>query len=639
MKTEIAQDKVKKTDAISDRVIADVSRRLSDNKPIHRSLPMEGKLHIDRTLPFLCVYRRPQKRPDQGTEILVKSEAAYLAVSAGLKEKNGLPALVKGIVKTLAGQCKAFLILEVWTGTENRENDQNHKSSLKPRFRIIMSKEHFPTKAVEAFEKALRRIKIHKYRAEVDLVFAAKQWPKGSAPFLTAAEADKFNCFTIGLEVEPIFRNPETGEVYPMVLRRLHQGLARAIKQGVFEFSHHHTSQRPVNYQALGRRALVKTVWDIDQRLAEVGNAFDFLLQVTPINIEQAWHKFRRNRFDRTPVFHYRPLPIDPSRLKHKLYSSPVESVEDPTLASLFREKQVELEGQLSMLRDRGTRNFLYGSLQLFGGVSEELAALALLMLQRIPPHSRESSGGKKLDAEAFAARAREEVTYYQEKYPGMLCKVQTRDDMVGLMVSRGNLFLGKHIQVPRSRVEALLQHEVGTHAVTYFNGMAQPFHQLYIGLPGYDELQEGLAVLAEYLVGGLSLPRLRLLAGRVLATRDMISGAAFIDTFRRLNRHYGFSQRTAYIITARIYRSGGLTKDAVYLRGLVRVLKYLGEGGDLEPLFVGKIATNHVPVIKELESRQVLKPIPLRPRYLDNPEAGKRLKGLARDVSVLNLI
>jgi uncharacterized protein (TIGR02421 family) len=264
---------------------------------------------------------------------------------------------------------------------------------------------------------------------------------------------------------------------------------------------------------------------------------------------------------------------------------------------------------------------------------------LATKILQKIPPHSREISGRTRLYADSFAARAREEVQYYREKYPGMLCKVQIRDDTIGLMVSRGNLFIGKQLRVSRSRVDALLQHEVGTHALTYFNGSAQPFHQLYTGLPGYDELQEGLAVLAEYLVGGLSLPRLRLLAGRVLATRDMISGASFVDTFRLLNRTYGFDRRTSYTITARIYRSGGLSKDAVYLRGLVRVLKYFGDGGELEPLLVGKIATNHISVIRELQSRQVLKPIPLRPRYLDNPQARERLKALEKGVSVLDLI
>jgi uncharacterized protein (TIGR02421 family) len=639
MITAMIQEKVRKINVISDRFIEEVCHRLSEHKRVRRTLPLEGRLHIDRTLPFLCVYRRPLKRPDHGTDLLVKGEAAYLVTSASPKLKPGLSALVRGIVKTLSGECKAFLILELWTGLENRGDNDNRILKLRPAFRIIMPKERFPTKTIESLEKALKRIKIHRHKAVVDLVFESKQWPKDLTPFFSAVEANDINCFRIGLEVEPVFRNPETGEVYPLVLRKLHQGLARAIKQGVFEFSHHQTTLRPVNYQALGRRALVKAVWQIDRHLAEIANAFDFLLQVTPVNIDQAWYKFMRNQFVRAPVFHYRPLPVDPALLKQKLYGASIEDIEDPTLASLFREKQVELERELSMLRDRGTRNFLYGSLQLFGNVNEELAALASEILQRISPHSREISGGTRLDAGAFAARAREEVQYYREKYSGMLCKVQIRDDTIGLMVSRGNLFIGKQLRVPRSRVEALLQHEVGTHALTYFNGRAQPFHQLYTGLPGYDELQEGLAVLAEYLVGGLSLPRLRLLAGRVLATGDMISGASFVDTFRQLNRTYGFDRYTSYTITARIYRSGGLTKDAVYLRGLVRVLKYFGDGGELEPLLVGKIAANHIPVIRELQSRQVLKPIPLRPRYLDNPQARERLKALEKGVSVLDLI
>jgi uncharacterized protein (TIGR02421 family) len=179
----------------------------------------------------------------------------------------------------------------------------------------------------------------------------------------------------------------------------------------------------------------------------------------------------------------------------------------------------------------------------------------------------------------------------------------------------------------------------VGTHVLTYFNGKAQPFQQLYTGLAGYEELQEGLAVLAEYLVGSLSRPRLRLLAGRVVAVRRLEEGASFIDTFRELNRTYGFNQRTAFTITVRIYRSGGLTKDAVYLRGLVGVLDYLNKGGELEPLFVGKIMADHIPIIRELQARQVLRPVPLHPRYMELPQTAPRLTRFRDGLSVLNLI
>ena len=99
---------------------------------------------------------------------------------------------------------------------------------------------------------------------------------------------------------------------------------------------------------------------------------------------------------------------------------------------------------------------------------------------------------------------------------------------------------------------------------------------------------REGLAVLAEYLVGGLSRHRMRILAARVVAARQLLDGASFIDTFRTLDRNYEFSQRTAYTVTMRIYRGGGLTKDAVYLRGLLQILRYLREDGQFEALTEG---------------------------------------------------
>jgi uncharacterized protein (TIGR02421 family) len=187
--------------------------------------------------------------------------------------------------------------------------------------------------------------------------------------------------------------------------------------------------------------------------------------------------------------------------------------------------------------------------------------------------------------------------------------------------------------------VEALLQHEVGTHVLTYHNGRIQPFRQLYAGLAGYDALQEGLAVLTEYLVGGLGRPRLRLLAARVVATRRLIEGASFVETFRELNRTYSLAGRAAFIVAMRTYRGGGLTKDAVYLRGLHQILEYLGKGSELEPLLVGKIGVPHISVIRELRWRGVLHEPPLKPRYLGQPDALARLEQVRGGMSVMELI
>ena len=57
-----------------------------------------------------------------------------------------------------------------------------------------------------------------------------------------------------------------------------------------------------------------------------------------------------------------------------------------------------------------------------------------------------------------------------------------------------------------------------------------------------------------------------------------------------------------------RVFRGGGLTKDAIYLRGLLQLLAHLARGGALEPLLVGKIALDHVPLVEELVLREVLR-------------------------------
>jgi uncharacterized protein (TIGR02421 family) len=206
-------------------------------------------------------------------------------------------------------------------------------------------------------------------------------------------------------------------------------------------------------------------------------------------------------------------------------------------------------------------------------------------------------------------------------------------------MVSRGNLLVGRQTRIPLARVEALLQHEVGTHVLTYYNGRAQPFRQLYSGLAGYEAFQEGLAVLAEYLVGGLGRARMRLLAARVVAVRCLTAGASFLETFRTLVNDHGFARRPAFQISMRVYRGGGLAKDAVYLRGLAEVLDYLAKGGELAPLYVGKISRDHVSLVSELRWREVLREPPLLPRFLDDPEATARLDRLRQGVTIRELV
>jgi uncharacterized protein (TIGR02421 family) len=329
---------------------------------------------------------------------------------------------------------------------------------------------------------------------------------------------------------------------------------------------------------------------------------------------------------------------MDPAALKRQLYKVPIERVEDPALHHLFEEKQGELDRKITMLRDRNTPAFLYGSLQLYGRPSDRLVDLAQRVLQETSSHHREKTPNKSVTPEEFARKAEQEFDHYRQRYSDFTAKASVSGKVAGMIVSRGRLLINDRSAIPASRVQALLQHEVGTHLLTYFNGRAQPFRQLYTGLAGYEELQEGLAVLAEYLVGGLGHSRMRQLAARVIAARMVTDGATFVDTFRALNRTYHFAQRASYMITMRVYRSGGLTKDAVYLRGLKSMLIYLSKNGTVDPLFVGKISAEHIPLVRELQFRKVLHKPPLRPRYMEDDEALQRLENLRTGTTVLDL-
>jgi uncharacterized protein (TIGR02421 family) len=157
--------------------------------------------------------------------------------------------------------------------------------------------------------------------------------------------------------------------------------------------------------------------------------------------------------------------------------------------------------------------------------------------------------------------------------------------------------------------------------------------------MAGYEELQEGLAVLSEYLVGELNPVRLRLLAGRVVAAHSVTSGSDFQETFKLLNQDHHFSPYTAFEITLRVHRGGGFTKDMVYLRGFSHLLDYIKTHDKIDILYTGKVSLEFLPLIEELSWREVIKPATLKPRYLQHEAYKKRLKQLIEEPTIERIL
>jgi uncharacterized protein (TIGR02421 family) len=375
---------------------------------------------------------------------------------------------------------------------------------------------------------------------------------------------------------------------------------------------------------------------EIDHALTELELEIELLLNLTPLNAAEAWVDFERGGFASAPALQSRPLGFEPDLIKRRLYDLEVERVEDPALENLFLAKRDEIVRQVMLLEDRDTSRFMYGSLQLFGDVGEALVADATELLETISATAPRDS---HVTAAAFAETAQEELDAYRTRYPGFSAELEIRSDVTDLMVSHGRFLVPASAVFRSKRVNPLIQHEVGTHVVTYENGRAQPLKLLAVGLPGYDETQEGLALLSEYVCGGLDPLRLRLLAARVIAVDRLIHGADFLDIFTELREEQALAPKTAWSVTIRVARNGGLTKDIIYLRGITRVLEFVSRRKSIEPLLVGKLSLDTVPLIEELIEREILQPARIRPRWIEGPEAKKRLARVYEGMRVRDLI
>lgn len=619
-------------------VVTAIVERLEAGLRVRRTLSGGGRLHVDRPLPFLVVYRSPPERDDAGTRRLILGQPSYLALPADAQEA-AIQSFVFSVVEPLSNALGAFLIVEIWSmeadaETESSRIDEYYERG--PRFRVITPDPQGDLVAVQSLIKELARITLDGPPAVVEHVDAKSAAPPGFPPLLSAEEANQLDCFVVGVEIEPVYRDQSTGAVFPHVVRELSRQLGDALRQAFFRFSHEKTETRPESPLGLGRRAVVRAVRSVDAELAEISGAYEFLLSVTPVNATEEWETFREGGYKEEPTFRYRRLTHDPELLLRRLYAVPLENMEDPTLERIFREKVREVARQLTMLAERNTHRFLYGSLQLYGEVEDDLLRLAEGILAGVTEDEGEED--RSVGAREFATLAERFLDDFRTVYGELRATVEIREDTSSLMVSKGRLLVPAQLRVSPARSLALAHHEAGTHVLTWANGMAQPLALMHTGLAGYEALQEGLAVLSEFLVGGLNKSRLRLLAGRVVAAARVIEGVTFVPIFQELSETHGLTPRTAFSTTMRVLRSGGLTKDVVYLRGLKTLLEYLAGNGDVEILFLGKMALRHVPLVQELRARQVLRPPPLRPPCLDVPGAREKLAWLREGRTVLDL-
>lgn len=586
--------------------------------PRHHPLPDGGRVYIDRPLPFLVAHRSDGTPHSLARRVAAISPASLLWTAG--EEDAVLADCVRGVVAAQLEQCPHLLVIGLHdlAGDDSLGEDS---ARLEP-FRFAVGCSHDPAAQAAAGElgAALAGLRIDLRAPGIERV----EVPEPRAlPAGLPEDGARISKLTLGLPRIHLAPGGDGG-IYPQVFHELETRVFDALLRAAAAFVATGTHGPAPQHRSLGRSRYIEAAVVADRELARISRSFDFLLGVSPIDtIEQ----FERSHGHPAPEprFRYRPLTVDPALAKRALHAIDLRAVEDPVLETLFQQKRQELDLQLGLLQCRNTPAFRHGSVMLYGAVESVLLDDARGILEHVsePPED----GADMVDAREVGDAAQRMIADYRHKVPVFKAEVCLREDLApGLMVSGNSVLVSTATRMRRARLDALLQHEVGVHVLTCINGSQQGLGIFGAGLAGYEGVQEGLGVFAEYLVGGLTPARLRLLAARVVVVDAMLAGAGFGDCHRRLVEDHGFAARTAFTIVARVFRSGGLAKDAIYLRGLRQVFAFVAGGRDLDPFWLGKIAEAHVPMVEELQARGILRPPAAIPAFLARPDARARI-------------
>ena len=587
---------------------------------LRQKIGRSGRIHLDRWLPFLVLHRSAVPEDGIARRVAINSPA-YMVWSPD--DDDEARSALAALLPTLRNKLGPVLIFEIDDGEWQLPREDSPK--LPPfEINIAHSLGERARLAFKALCKAAEKIMVELRHPEVKA--ASLEHPLIGV----AEETDR-----ISLDISQIHRGPD-GRAYPQVTHDLAIAVVDALLRAAAAYMAASGKSRPVHHRSLGRSAVLAAALGADKKLDSIARGYDFLLSLSPINTQDAMAQFLGHDEERAPKFRYRPLTVDPDIAKRELYEIDLSRLEDPLLERLLSEKRREIDYQLTLLATRNTPDFRPASMLLYGGVSPHLLSDAHAILASVKPVS---PGGRKIGAPKVAAAARTLIDHYRSIDPRFEAKVEVRDDVSGLLVSGGRLMIATATSMYESRLDALLAHEVSVHLLTYFNGATQGLSIFRTGLARYEGIQEGLGVFAEWAVGGLTPGRLRLLAGRVVAVEAMIDGADFIDVFRRLTRDLGFSKRAAFDITARVFRSGGFAKDAIYLKGFREVVDRVATGASLDAFWLGKIAPEHVDAIEELLLRGLLHAPVFLPGFLARESVQHRIERLRKDIPFDRLV
>lgn len=359
----------------------------------------------------------------------------------------------------------------------------------------------------------------------------------------------------------------------------------------------------------------------LDTTLFELVKGIDILNAVSPLNYREQKLAFLNSNFSSNPEFIYAKHSIDVFAKKRQLFNLPVEELGDDDLMQLYSDVIESYVDKIDQFKSIGTPQFLYDSMRYYGEPNDKDLRNANFILHL--PESDEEQRDRQQNSEEIVNI----LTEFAEAQ-GYSYQIKLDDSMIAnILVSGTTVKVNSGAKISTTEVNALTHHELGVHLVTTLNGRGQPLKILSLGSPVNTMTQEGLAILSEYLAGFMTVPRLKVLALRVLAVDSMISEKDFKKTFLLLKEEHSVPEDLAFTITARVYRGGGLSKDYLYLRGLHTMLNAYETRADFTNLLSGKVSIDHLSLVSRIIDKGFLNPPDLISPAIASPVENDAIK------------
>lgn len=518
---------------------------------------------------------------------------------ASIEKHRNFYRVVHALIKRLESSFGAALVYDI-----HSYNHKRHSESYLFNIGVENIDIQRYNRQISFWKKELLNIKVKKTAAEVSVnhIFYGRGY------LLKMVKEQFEHTLVLATEVKKVFMDEHNGQAFPLVIQSIEKGLKNAIINNAQHYINTKSNYDVKHKNTLLSSTLQPELIKLDKELYRIAKHFEVLGFVNPQNVEQEKRKFFRSKFTVNPAFRYKPLTIDPHGFKAKMYKLDVDRLEDVHIRQVYIDIIRSYTDKVDLLNTLGTENFLYNSLRYFGEPNPQDIANAnfLLYCDELPQFENEDY----LEMAEVKARFKAEGERYGFTYQVQEAKHIPSDALV--INSKRLLLLKSGARFTPTRLNALLNHEIGVHMVTTMNAQVQPLKFLSLGLPRNTYTQEGLAIMSEMLSGCLSITRLKELALRVLAVHYMVKGDDFKTTFLRLRDEHKVNDEKLFYLVTRVYRGGGFTKDYLYLKGFRKVLDMQANGVKLDNLFLGKTTHTHLTILNELVDRKILN----RPTY-----------------------